>query len=100
MKDQTINRMQLISNLQTEVVEQLTKWQIAYTLRNDGAKVAKIEEMQKVILLCSQLLQSDMMEMAMVHATARKLERRYLDALERIEELEKMIAQESYFIQQ
>ena len=99
MKDQTINRMQLISNLQTEVVEQLTKWQIAYNLKKDAKAVERIEKMQKVLLLCSQLLQSDMMEIGSVHARLRKADRLYLDALERIEELEQMIAQESYFIQ-
>ena len=97
-----IERMQMISEVHTDVVHPLTLWQAAYLAKGDESGVQKIEKMLSVLNNMTMAMQADVIDYGKEDMIAKQWQQKYMDdmnkASERIKELEDIIKQEKFFI--
>lgn len=97
-----IERMQMISEVHTDVVHPLTLWQAAYLAKGDESGGQKIEKMLSLLNKLTMAMQADVIDYGKEDMIAKQWQQKYMDdmnkASERIKELEDIIKQEKFFI--
>lgn len=97
-----IERMQMISEVHTDVVHPLTLWQAAYLAKGDESGGQKIEKMLSLLNKLTMAMQADVIDYGKEDMIAKQWQQKYMDdmnkAAERIKELEEIIKQEKFFI--
>jgi hypothetical protein len=97
-----IERMQMISEVHTDVVHPLTLWQAAYLAKGDESGVQKIEKMLALLNKLTMAMQADVIDYGKEDMIAKQWQQKYMGdmnkAAERIKELEDIIKHEKYFI--